>query len=130
MAGSIAWDIRPRRSATHWASTMSEAGIVEDPIARTLPPRPVLVTTEVGRSVTAGGCLRGLAILLRWIGWRHGPADAVETRSPRVPTGRSAYHDRRWLLCITGEESPPRAVAVTSLIPRSLAQDSVPKGVR
>ena len=28
---------RPRRSATHWASTMSEAGKVDDPIARTLP---------------------------------------------------------------------------------------------
>ena len=28
---------RPRRSATHWASTMSEAGIVDEPIARTLP---------------------------------------------------------------------------------------------
>jgi len=28
---------RPRRSATHCASTMSEAGIVDDPIMRTLP---------------------------------------------------------------------------------------------
>ena len=28
---------RPRRSAAHWASTMSSAGNVDDPIALTLP---------------------------------------------------------------------------------------------
>ena len=46
---------RPRRSATHWASTMSEAGVCEAPIARTLPLRIRSVSAESVSSMSVSG---------------------------------------------------------------------------
>ena len=46
---------QPRRSATHCASTISEAGKVEDPMARTLPARIRSVSAERVSSMSVSG---------------------------------------------------------------------------
>ena len=46
---------RPRRSATHCASTISEAGNVDDPIARTLPLRTRSVSADNVSSTSVSG---------------------------------------------------------------------------